>query len=278
MVEGSSESELDSSSSELSSEFVKRLRVVIGSISVLAFAKKVGVSDALMRKYLAGSQPGIDNLVKIATAAGVSVDWLLGIRAEFDPDAPTVRPQIAGPNDAHLEPLPDGRFRYVPAKTTVLTTDGKPPIAEARQSTDDIVHVMLYRNVLSAGEGEMVLDDEVIGTRSFNRAWIEGELGAKAGDLAMSVVRGDSMEPTLHDGDIVLIDRRDTGPLRDDIYALLIDGDSFIKRLQKTLDGGIDVISDNARYKTQELQLNGMNQREVKIYGRVVWWGHTNGG
>ncbi|MDH5511317.1 MAG: hypothetical protein OEZ32_13330 [Nitrospinota bacterium] len=45
--------------------------------SVNDFSKKCGISNSLMLAYLGGkSLPGLENLVKIATAAEVSVQWL----------------------------------------------------------------------------------------------------------------------------------------------------------------------------------------------------------
>lgn len=56
--------------------FSDRLRSIIKPDSVLSFSKKCGLSDSLMRKYLSGSLPGLENLLKIATTSGVSLEWL----------------------------------------------------------------------------------------------------------------------------------------------------------------------------------------------------------
>ena len=42
----------------------------------VAFARKCGLRESLMRKYLSGSIPGADKLAKIAIANHVSMDWL----------------------------------------------------------------------------------------------------------------------------------------------------------------------------------------------------------
>lgn len=56
--------------------FTRRLRQIIGERSVHRFARECGLSDSLMRKYLNGSYPGLDRLVRLAEAGGVSVEWL----------------------------------------------------------------------------------------------------------------------------------------------------------------------------------------------------------
>lgn len=76
-AECSGDGALSSSNPEHESgKFSERLREAIGAQSVLAFSKECGISDSLIRKYLAGSLPGTDNLVSMARAAKVSIAWL----------------------------------------------------------------------------------------------------------------------------------------------------------------------------------------------------------
>lgn len=58
--------------------FSERLKIALKSESVNSFAKKAGISESVVRKYLeGGSLPSIDKAVKIADAANVSVAWLV---------------------------------------------------------------------------------------------------------------------------------------------------------------------------------------------------------
>ncbi|MEW5885876.1 MAG: helix-turn-helix domain-containing protein [Pseudomonadota bacterium] len=54
----------------------ERIKQAIGDEPVAAFARRCGIGESLLRKYLQGSEPSASNLVKIATAASVSLDWL----------------------------------------------------------------------------------------------------------------------------------------------------------------------------------------------------------
>jgi len=54
-----------------------RLKIIIGSESVASFAKRSGVGEALLRKYLLGSQPSAANLLRLADAGAVNVAWLI---------------------------------------------------------------------------------------------------------------------------------------------------------------------------------------------------------
>ncbi|ELL6061418.1 helix-turn-helix transcriptional regulator [Shigella sonnei] len=58
--------------------FKDRLKEAMGSISNHAFARKCGLSEASIRKYIRGeSYPTIDNAAKLAAACDVSLGWLL---------------------------------------------------------------------------------------------------------------------------------------------------------------------------------------------------------
>ena len=78
-------------------------------------------------------------------------------------------------------------------------------------------------------------------------------------------VSGDSMEPTFSYNDIVFINRSKTDLGRGGIFTIRTDAGLFIKRVQKRIDGKIDIISDNQVYSTQTLDPN-----EVEVVGRVV--------
>jgi len=78
-------------------------------------------------------------------------------------------------------------------------------------------------------------------------------------------VTGDSMEPTFSYNDIIFINRAKTDLQRGGIFTIRTDAGLFIKRVQKRIDGKIDIISDNPVYSTQTLNLN-----EIEVLGRVV--------
>lgn len=81
---------------------------------------------------------------------------------------------------------------------------------------------------------------------------------------AINVV-GDSMEPTLNSDNVIFIDKTKTDVARDGIYAFTTVHGLFVKRMQRRVDGQLDVISDNKDYPIQILDKN-----EVKVVGKVV--------
>ncbi len=81
---------------------------------------------------------------------------------------------------------------------------------------------------------------------------------------AINVI-GDSMEPTLNSDNIIFIDKTKDDVSRDGIYAFTTIHGLFVKRIQKRVDGKLDIISDNKDYPLQVL-----NKDELVILGKVV--------
>ena len=116
----------------------------------------------------------------------------------------------------------------------------------------------------SAGPGAVPAEEQAIGAFRFSARWLR-EQGLDPKTLSAIAVAGDSMEPTLRDGDEILVDRRVT-PLRDGIHILLVDDTLLVKRLGTGRPGKLILISDNPAYSAIELSAG-----EVQVLGRVVW-------
>lgn len=102
----------------------------------------------------------------------------------------------------------------------------------------------------------------------FLTLWLRKNIGHTNSDkLIMIECEGDSMEPTLNDGDAVLIDRNQNN-IKHGIYVFQdIDNCEFkVKRLQLMQGGKVKVVSDNTKYHPYE-----MNASEMHIVGKVVW-------
>lgn len=134
----------------------------------------------------------------------------------------------------------------------------------------DFVLVPRYGIQASAGPGSLVDSEGIVDYLSFRRDWIENSLGMKKEDLALVSVSGDSMVPTLQDGDIVLVDMKNQGRFKSDAIYLINGGDELrIKRIQKKTDGTLIIKSDNKLYDPEVIG----NLELVRIVGRVVWAG-----
>ena len=135
------------------------------------------------------------------------------------------------------------------------------------------VAIPLYNNIrAAAGHGAIVEHERPDDALMFKEDWIRYELGASPSDLCLIRVSGDSMEPTLRAGDIILIDHRASRPDREGIYIIRMGEMLLVKRLQALPGAKVKVISDNAAFDSWTIDLVDIGN-EVAIIGRVVWSG-----
>lgn len=145
----------------------------------------------------------------------------------------------------------------------------------AASSSSSMVQVPRLSVQASAGVGSIVDGEFAIGAYGFDAAWLRNVCRAKPHDLSIIQVTGDSMAPTLIDGDDVLVDRSDAGSrLRDGIYVLRRDETLMVKRLALApMSSTLTISSDNPAYPTwSDCPLSS-----VQILGRVVWTGRKLG-
>lgn len=124
---------------------------------------------------------------------------------------------------------------------------------------------------VSAGPGAIPGSEEAEPYFAFDRRWLKSLTGASSENLSIVRVEGDSMAPTLGDGDDVLLDRREAGePLRDGIYVLRVDDRLLVKRLAVHPMGRlVTVQSDNPAYPDWP----DCAIEDVVCIGRVIWAG-----
>jgi transcriptional regulator with XRE-family HTH domain len=84
-------------------------------------------------------------------------------------------------------------------------------------------------------------------------------------DIEAINVTGDSMEPTFNSGDVIFVDKSQIVILNDGIYAFENENGLFVKRIQKRIDGALNIISDNKEYPVQITKDN-----EINIVGKIV--------
>jgi phage repressor protein C with HTH and peptisase S24 domain len=128
-----------------------------------------------------------------------------------------------------------------------------------------------YDVQVSTGGGACVHSEQIVDHLAFKTAWIKKDMNLDPEKLSLITVIGDSMEPTVREGDLLLIDLRQTQVTDDAIYVLSLDGRLLAKRLQLAVDGTIYIRSDNPVYK--ELTVSKDNTEDLHVIGRVIWIG-----
>lgn len=124
----------------------------------------------------------------------------------------------------------------------------------------------------AAGGGALVDSENQVDVLAFKKDWIRQELHVSSDNLRLIYVEGDSMEPDLRAGDIVLIDHTDISARREGIYVLRMDGALLVKMLQRLPGGIVKVISRNTAYESFTVMAAELESGNgTAIIGRVVW-------
>ncbi len=214
-------------------------------------AAKSGVSYGGIQAYERGQIPKGDNLLKISRILECSMDWLM-----------------TGKSFA-------GQFREVQSNTEVRQRDIVIEFTKGKQisvplpdlDSETVVFLSKIEGRLSPGTNSLVAGDQVIGSYFFRKDWLKTVGNAQ--DLVLLDVVGDSMKPTLEEGDTVMIDTSRKVISDGNIYAVGEGEAILIKRIQSLVGGKVQIISDNrAMYQPQELD---PAKNPIHIIGQIVW-------
>ena len=122
----------------------------------------------------------------------------------------------------------------------------------------------------SAGPGAIAEVESRHARFGFEENWLRNLTHSKPQSLSIIRVMGDSMEPTLSDGDDVLVDTSDSvARLRDGIYVLRHDDTVIVKRIAIAPGRRLTILSDNPAYP----RWDDVDPRTLSIVGRLLWIG-----
>lgn len=194
-------------------------------------ARRVGVQQGTISKIITGQTTNSRYLLRIARELRTTPAYLDGDIEDPDENAPQPAPRDLEETDSDLVTIEQIDLAYGMGATF----------------TDGPVDVQLMR---------------------FPRAWVEAITSSPPALLTWSRGRGDSMAPTIHDGDLVLLDRsqrRISEP--DALWAYTVGDLAAIKRLRPKGDRMI-ILSDNPAVPADEEPIE-----QINIVARVVFIG-----
>ena len=256
-------------------------------------AQKMGAryDQSFISKVEAGNRSlRLDGVIHASRALGVSTDYLLGEKRSPGPDS--VIPPFVVP-DRDLRDLAAGAKalnRLVEALedrplVAELTTTGSSALEEGPEVDPDPVPlpaevveppevaaepVPEYREIpsvevhASAGTGEIVNEEPAglplhIDRDSLPR-W------ARRHELSCIHAQGDSMTPTIQDGDLLIVATSYTEAVHDQIVVVQTADGLVVKRNRQTEDSW-ELVSDNSKYPPRP------TTEDDRIVGRVAWHG-----
>lgn len=221
-------------------------------VSQASLARACGIRAPSVNDWLSGKTKTIEgqNLLIAADFLKVQPMWLA-----------TGKGSMRKGVDSGL--LPDSK------ETNVISLDSR------RKSLDSSFITIPQLDVAgSMGAGRVPPDHiEVIRDITVHLDWLQtqGLSYSNLENLAIIDGDGDSMEGTFRNGDALLVDRGITEIRTDAIYVFTLDGELFIKRLQRLTGGSLRMISDNPVYPA--IMIEGDMLARVHIQARVllVW-------
>lgn len=204
-------------------------------------AADVGLKQPSIGRLLSGETKTTRAIRKIAVRLKTSPAFL---RGETDDPEPVA-------NDDDL---------YVPA-------DASSPEAAADKLNSVLVPQLEIG--YSMGGGSVFEDFQQTDLVPFPRNWLAPMIKGAFADLFVARGEGDSMMPTLLDGDLVIVDTSQKRiDQQDRLWCLSYGELGMIKRVRQQPDGGIQVLSDNPAVSPFTAY-----DEEVHVIGRVVWIG-----
>lgn len=133
---------------------------------------------------------------------------------------------------------------------------------------DEFVPVPSYDIRAAAGAGAVNFDEQPQHFLLYRRDWLRSVSVSSIDDLAVLRVSGDSMQPTLQDGDTVLVDKSVRRVGRDGLYIIRSGDELQVKRVAAhPQTGTLTIKSDNPAYPTYE----GIEPGAIAVLARVIW-------
>ncbi len=130
-------------------------------------------------------------------------------------------------------------------------------------------YVDVPRNSLySQASGAMAQGPQIVHYLAFKSEWLLRRLNVDAKSLTLLEAVGDSMSPTVDEGDLILVDLREPRFRHDGIYVLRSGSDLSVKRVQRRPDGKLTIRNDNPAYESVVV-----TPESVNIVGHVLWTG-----
>jgi phage repressor protein C with HTH and peptisase S24 domain len=103
----------------------------------------------------------------------------------------------------------------------------------------------------------------------FDKRWLISRSVTASDRLRICRVPNAAMEPYLRAGDVVMVDSAQTVIQDGEVYAIRHGDDIRLRRLFVTVDGGIQLRSDNPAHPTETL--TGESACKLVVVGRVIW-------
>lgn len=253
---------------------VEKLKAISGAGSLADLAASLGVAVSNVKGWNRRRSVPLSVLVQCVNRwPDTSLDWLMGLKSDPSGTFHVQGDLLVKRNDEQgtLPIVVNSPLRSRPDRRSAGEDLDRAPVLHYREGGLDFDFVLVprYDVTASAGPGTHVVGETQVGEIAFERRWMRRHLGRAGSDFALVDVSGQSMEPTLFDGATIVVDLRQKSTEGGGIFVLRREADLFVKRVQRRVNGDLQVISDNPAFQ-QDIVPAG-SELQLEVIGRVVW-------
>ncbi len=215
-------------------EIFDRIKDSTGLASQVAFAKSLDMTQGAVSGAKQRGLFPVEWAVRIAHKYNLSTDWILTGEGSMKRDEAATTSNVDGQSDSIV---------------------------------DEFAFVYMAKAELSAGGGLVVMSEGFTNRYAFRKRWLK-QVGVDEKKAVLMMVRGDSMEPTLADGDTVMVDTQRVKMVSGRVYAINCGDDMLqVKRLERR-GNKVRVISDQKEiYDPYDV-----DPEDIRIIGQLVWY------
>ena len=231
------------------------------SITAAEASRLAGGNPWLIYNLRKGVTPKYDTLKRLCDALGI--EFYIG---DPRPDAP--HPEADSAQTDWQEATAALNQALVRAEEAADTVARWPVTSGAAIKFPTGRPVPVRELQTAAGAGTIDLDESITGYVYFRASWLR-KYGLKAGHCSIIGVTGDSMEPTLFDGSMVLLNHDRRERRAGGIFAVRAQDGLIVKRARKAGSGEWLLASDNPAWEPAPWP------EEADIVGQVIWTART---
>ncbi|EAB4071450.1 helix-turn-helix transcriptional regulator [Salmonella enterica] len=218
-------------------------------LSQAQLAEMVGISQPAIQKMSSGKTSGTRKMVELANALKVRPEWLSSGVGEM-------------------------RYQEGPEPSNIRESSLKATVWEdMNRDSEEFVEIPLLNVSLSAGNGSCELEESSDFALVFRRYYLK-KMGVSESAAKLVRVSGQSMEPTLNDGDVVGVNTQDTAIRDGKTYAIYQSDLLRVKTLIATPTSVIIRSINRDEYPDEVLDREDF-QKNVRVIGRVFWSSHS---
>ena len=243
-------------------------------------ASDLGIKVGVVNSYRTmKTDPKVDFVSRFSKAYGISQEWFISGIGEPFSGARQKYPEVCGVEVSENAKQKLPQFEWEGGFGTAAQREPLDREAAEEEPADIVIpapmpfdptyfdFVPMAEAHLSGGGGAFVLSEKFKEYYAFRKDWLR-RIGTSPKRLVMMPIKGTSMQPTIMDGDVVMLDTGRRRIFDGQIYALGMGETIMIKRLENLVGGRIRIIADNRT----EFPPYEAEARDIRIIGQVIWF------